>query len=50
MEGMTGKIQFDEFGNRKFFALDYNQLTKNGLKKIGTWDTEQGMYRYKLLK
>ncbi|CAB0014001.1 unnamed protein product [Nesidiocoris tenuis] len=43
MEGMTGKIRFDEMGNRKDFSMHISELTKSGLKKIGTWDTEQGV-------
>uniref|UniRef100_A0A0A9XVL7 Glutamate receptor 1 n=3 Tax=Lygus hesperus TaxID=30085 RepID=A0A0A9XVL7_LYGHE len=43
MEGMTGRMSFDEAGNRVSFSLDINELTKSGLKKIGTWDTDVGL-------
>ena len=42
MEGLTGKIAFDQSGLRTDFQLDIIELTKDGLDKVGTWNREQG--------
>jgi ABC-type amino acid transport substrate-binding protein len=41
MEGLTGKIQFDQQGLRVGFQLDVVELKKEGLTKVGVW-TEAG--------
>ncbi|XP_014272498.1 glutamate receptor ionotropic, kainate 2 isoform X2 [Halyomorpha halys] len=43
IEGMSGSIKFDESGQRTFFSIDITELTKNGFRKIGTWDPEIGI-------
>lgn len=41
---MTGKIKFGrETGKREFFTLEITELTKNGFRKIGSWDPENGI-------
>ncbi|XP_024085331.1 glutamate receptor ionotropic, kainate 2-like [Cimex lectularius] len=41
--GLTGKAKFDEFGRRIYFTLHITELTKNGYRKIGSWDPENGI-------
>lgn len=43
MEGMSGKIKFDNNGRRTFFTLDVTQLMSTGFRKIGSWDPENRM-------
>lgn len=43
MEGMSGKIKFDNNGRRTFFTLDVTQLMPTGFRKIGSWDPENRM-------
>lgn len=41
---MSGPMRFDETnGHRKFFVLEIIELTKDGFKKIGTWNPETGI-------
>lgn len=37
-EGITGKIGFNEHGERTLFSLEIIELSKDGFKKIGSWD------------
>lgn len=37
-EGITGKIGFNEHGERTIFSLEILELAKDGFKKIATWD------------
>ncbi|KAK0084291.1 hypothetical protein PV325_007314 [Microctonus aethiopoides] len=44
MKGLTGLIKFDHQGFRSDFMLDIIELnTKDGLKKIGTWNSTEGV-------
>lgn len=44
MTGLTGIIKFDHQGFRSDFILDIIELNnKEGLKKIGTWNSTKGI-------
>jgi len=43
MRGLTGVIKFDHQGFRSDFMLDIVELTRDGLKKIGTWNASEGV-------
>ncbi|XP_046669488.1 glutamate receptor ionotropic, kainate 2 isoform X2 [Homalodisca vitripennis] len=43
MRGLTGVIKFDNQGFRSNFVLDIVELTKEGLTKIGTWNSTEGV-------
>ncbi|XP_063242515.1 glutamate receptor ionotropic, kainate 2 [Bacillus rossius redtenbacheri] len=43
MPGLTGVIKFDNQGFRSNFALDVVELSKDGLVKIGTWNSTEGV-------
>lgn len=43
MKGLTGVIKFDHQGFRSDFVLDIVELNKDGLKKIGTWNSTEGV-------
>ncbi|XP_044006778.1 glutamate receptor ionotropic, kainate 2 isoform X4 [Aphidius gifuensis] len=44
MKGLTGLIKFDHQGFRSDFMLDIIELnSKEGLKKIGTWNSTEGV-------
>ncbi|XP_046985312.1 glutamate receptor ionotropic, kainate 2 isoform X4 [Schistocerca americana] len=43
MQGLTGVIKFDNQGFRSNFLLDIVELNKDGLKKIGTWNSTEGV-------
>lgn len=43
MAGLTGVIKFDHQGFRSDFVLDIVELNKDGLKKIGTWNSTEGV-------
>lgn len=43
MRGLTGVIKFDHQGFRSDFALDITELSREGLKKIGTWNSTEGV-------
>lgn len=44
MRGLTGVIKFDHQGFRSDFVLDIVELnSKEGLKKIGTWNSTEGV-------
>lgn len=40
---MTGRIIFDVNGQRAQFYLEVLEMSKEGFKKIGVWDVEQGV-------
>lgn len=40
---MSGGIKFDQYGRRNFFRLEIIELSKDGFKKIGTWDSIHGV-------
>lgn len=41
--GMTGRIIFDVNGQRTQFYMEVLEMSKEGFKKIGVWDVEQGI-------
>uniref|UniRef100_A0A1B6DA51 Glutamate receptor 1 n=2 Tax=Clastoptera arizonana TaxID=38151 RepID=A0A1B6DA51_9HEMI len=41
-EGMSGGIKFDKYGRRNLFRLEIIELSKEGFKKIGIWDSIEG--------
>lgn len=41
--GMTGRIIFNDKGQRTQFYLEVLELSKEGYKKIAVWDTELGV-------
>lgn len=43
MKGLTGLIKFDNQGFRSQFELDLIELTGEGLKEIGTWNSSLGL-------
>ncbi|GBM80363.1 hypothetical protein AVEN_16457-1 [Araneus ventricosus] len=43
IQGLTGKVKFDEQGFRSEFVLDLIYLTKDGLEKIGAWAPGKGI-------
>lgn len=43
MKGLTGVIKFDHQGFRSDFVLDVIELSREGLKKIGTWNSSEGV-------
>ncbi|XP_066999463.2 glutamate receptor ionotropic, kainate 2 isoform X3 [Anabrus simplex] len=43
MRGLTGVIKFDNQGFRSNFLLDIVELNKDGLKKIGVWNSTEGV-------
>lgn len=43
MKGLTGVIKFDHQGFRSDFMLDVVELSREGLKKIGTWNSSEGV-------
>lgn len=43
MRGLTGVIKFDNQGFRSNFELEIIELTKNGLQKIGSWNSTEGI-------
>lgn len=43
MKGLTGVIKFDHQGFRSDFVLDIIELSKDGLKRIGTWNSTEGV-------
>ena len=42
MDGLTGRIKFDSLGFRTDFDLEIVELRKDGLFKVGTWNTLTG--------
>ncbi|KRT85106.1 hypothetical protein AMK59_2738, partial [Oryctes borbonicus] len=43
VNGLTGVIKFDAKGYRSDFEAEIIELTTDGLKKIGTWNTTTGL-------
>lgn len=43
MKGLTNVIKFDHQGFRTDFLLDIVELGPQGLRKIGTWNSTQGV-------
>ncbi|KAL3278738.1 hypothetical protein HHI36_016268 [Cryptolaemus montrouzieri] len=43
MRGLTGVIKFDHEGFRSDFVLDIIDLSREGLRKIGTWNSSEGV-------
>lgn len=43
MKGLTDVIKFDHQGFRTDFLLDIVELGPQGLRKIGTWNSTQGV-------
>ncbi|KAG7201426.1 hypothetical protein KM043_004186 [Ampulex compressa] len=43
MRGLTGLIKFDTAGFRSNFQLDIVRLTQTGLKRIGLWNSTNGI-------
>ena len=42
-QGLSGLVKFDYKGRRMDFNLDVTELSKDGMQKIGTWDTDLGL-------
>lgn len=42
-KGLSGDIQFDQQGNRENFQLELLELASDGLKKVGTWNSTNGI-------
>lgn len=43
LRGLTGNIRFDNEGFRSDFAMDIVELSANGLEKVGTWNSTEGV-------
>ena len=43
MQGLTGKIKFDSRGFRTDFNLDIVELKKEGLVRVGEWNSGAGV-------
>ena len=43
MDGLTGKIKFDQHGLRTGFELDIIELKRDGLVRVGTWTETEGI-------
>ncbi|XP_071039328.1 glutamate receptor ionotropic, kainate 2-like [Parasteatoda tepidariorum] len=43
-DGMTGFLKFDREGYRTNFSLDVLELKRNGLSKVGVWDSSKGLH------
>ena len=42
MDGLTGKVKFDQVGLRTDFTLEIVELKRKGLTKIGSWHDQHG--------
>ncbi|XP_076357607.1 glutamate receptor ionotropic, kainate 1-like [Tachypleus tridentatus] len=42
-KGLTGFVEFDRNGMRTNFSLDIVELKEEGLRKVGTWNTQFGV-------
>lgn len=51
-DGLSGKIEFDNFGVRSNITVDILELTESGLEKIGTWmyDNANPANRFKITR
>ncbi|XP_016344311.1 glutamate receptor ionotropic, kainate 4 [Sinocyclocheilus anshuiensis] len=43
LEGLTGHIEFNSKGQRSNYALQIMQNSRDGLRQIGQWHSEQGL-------
>lgn len=43
MKGLTNLIKFDNQGFRTDFLLDIIELSSAGMRKVGTWNSTQGV-------
>uniref|UniRef100_A0A8C1G9L9 Glutamate receptor n=1 Tax=Cyprinus carpio TaxID=7962 RepID=A0A8C1G9L9_CYPCA len=43
LEGLTGRIEFNSKGQRSNYALRIMQNSRDGLRQIGQWHSEQGL-------
>lgn len=43
MRGLTNLIKFDNQGFRTDFLLDVIELSPSGLRKVGSWNSTQGV-------
>lgn len=41
--GITGRILFDENGQRTHFAIDVLEMSHEGFRKIAYWDSNEGV-------
>ncbi|XP_031334835.1 glutamate receptor ionotropic, kainate 2-like isoform X2 [Photinus pyralis] len=46
--GLSGRVEFNQYGQRTQFDLDILSLTEEGLQKIGMWDTANGLEMLRL--
>lgn len=44
VRGLTGEIHFDQKGHRSKFHVELIELVSDGVKKIGTWNTTDGLF------
>lgn len=44
IRGLSGEIHFDQKGHRSNFQIEVIELATDGIKKIGTWNTTDGLY------
>ncbi|KAK1156006.1 glutamate receptor ionotropic, kainate 4-like isoform X1 [Acipenser oxyrinchus oxyrinchus] len=49
LEGLTGHIEFNSKGQRSNYALQIMQNTREGLRQIGQWHSEEGLTMEKKL-
>ena len=42
MDGLTGKVKFDQRGLRTDFTLEIVELKRQGLTKVGSWHDQHG--------
>lgn len=43
LKGLTNLIKFDNQGFRSDFLLDIVELSAGGMRKVGTWNSTQGV-------
>ena len=43
MDGLTGKVKFDQRGLRTDFTLEIIELKKHGLERVGSWHDQRGI-------
>lgn len=44
IRGLSGEIHFDQKGHRSNFQVEVIELATDGIRKIGTWNTSDGLY------
>lgn len=44
MRGLSGEIHFDTKGHRSNFEVEVIELATDGIRKIGTWNTTDGLF------